>query len=457
MARSPPVESTPVRTLREVQRVLVARDLWPRARVVNDQARARIALSVWGAVVLIGAAAVSALIAEGHNVAIGAPPLHATWEPVVGAGSAGAVAAGALVFAGSRAAAYLPWRRLLVTSSVAAGGWAVAVSAIRGGDRLVAPLRSRFEYSAAVPRIHDVGDFLATFVDRLPSYPVHVQGHPPALVVALRALRDLGLTSDWWPALAFIAGGALAVPAVLVAARDVAGEANARRAAPFLVLAPAVIWLATSADALYTGVTAWGVALVIVATGRQDRRGDLAATAGGVLLGLGIFCSYGLVLVAIVPLTVAASRRRVRPVLLAAAGGGVVVLAFLVAGFWWLDGLLATRARYVSGVASRRPYGVFLVSNLAAFAIALGPAAAVGLARLRDRRLWLLVGAGVAIVALADLGGMSKGEVERIWLPFVPWMLLAAAAAAGPRRPGVLLAAQEGTTILVESLVRTPW
>ena len=26
------------------------------------------------------------------------------------------------------------------------------------------------------------------------------------------------------------------------------------------------------------------------------------------------------------------------------------------------------------------------------------------------------------MVVLADLSGMSKAEVERIWLPFVPWL-----------------------------------
>ena len=36
----------------------------------------------------------------------------------------------------------------------------------------------------------------------------------------------------------------------------------------------------------------------------------------------------------------------------------------------------------------------------------------------------LLVGATTVVVALADASGMSKAEVERIWLPFVPWLTL---------------------------------
>ena len=136
-----------------------------------------------------------------------------------------------------------------------------------------------------------------------------------------------------------------------------------------------------------------------------------------------------------------------------------MALAFLAAGYWWLDGFAAAREQYLGSVASTRPYGFFLFSDLAAFALALGPAAAVALARLRDRRLWLLVGGGLAAVALADLSGMSKGEVERIWLPFLPWVMLAARGAArrGFALSGALLAAQAALAIVVEVTVATGW
>ena len=253
--------------------------------------------------------------------------------------------------------------------------------------------------------------------------------------------------------------GALAVPAVLLATRDVGGEQLARRAAPFLVIAPTAIWLTTSADALYMGVSAWGAALVIVATGRRDRAGDLSAVCGGVLLAVAAFCSYGLVLVALVPIAVGVSRRRIRPLLVALAGSVLVTGVFAVAGFWWFAGLEATRARYDAGIAASRPYAAFVVIDLAAFALALGAATAVAFGRLRDRALWLLVGAALAAVVLADLSGMSKGEVERIWLPFTPWLLVAnvALTRSGRARPSGWLALQAGTAIVIESLVHTPW
>jgi hypothetical protein len=101
------------------------------------------------------------------------------------------------------------------------------------------------------------------------------------------------------------------------------------------------------------------------------------------------------------------ARRRLRPAVLAAAGVAVVLGAFAAAGFWWLSGLLRTRGIYVRGVARFRPYPYFLVGDLAAFAVIVGPATAAGLARLRDRREWLLVGGALAAALLADVSGWS--------------------------------------------------
>ena len=134
--------------------------------------------------------------------------------------------------------------------------------------------------------------------------------------------------------------------------------------------------------------------------------------------------------------------------MIAAACALAVVAALPPRGYWWLDGYDATREQYAAGIARTRPYGFFLFSNLAAFALATGPAVAIALGRLRDRRLWLLVGGGLAAVALADLSGMSKAEVERIWLPFLPWVLLATAAIRGTTARRDLLVAQAACAIV---------
>ena len=127
----------------------------------------------------------------------------------------------------------------------------------------------------------------------------------------------------------------------------------------------------------------------------------------------------------------------------------------------WIAGFAATRRRYWAGIAHHRPYAYFLVANLAAFALAVGPAAAVALAWLRDRGVWLLAGSALAVVGAADLSGLSKGEVERIWLPFVPWILVATAALAATRERAhdsrSWLAAQAATGLVLQLAVRSPW
>jgi len=175
-------------------------------------------------------------------------------------------------------------------------------------------------------------------------------------------------------------------------------------------------------------------------------------------------CSYGLVLLGVIPMVLAWRARALRALVVASVGGATVLLGFAAAGFWWFDGLAATRVRYFDGIAARRPYLLFLLVDLASFAVLVGPATAAGLARLRDRRLTWLVGAALVAVALADFSGMSKGEVERIWLPFAIWVLPAGAAVALRRTGGVAvtrvsgwLAAQVACAIVVQSVVRTPW
>jgi hypothetical protein len=151
------------------------------------------------------------------------------------------------------------------------------------------------------------------------------------------------------------------------------------------------------------------------------------------------------------------AERRVRPPLVGTASA-VATLALLVPfGFWWPAGLAATRHEY-DILPLERPFSFFVVANLAAWGLALGPATAVALARLRDRRLWLLVGGGVAAAVAADLSGLSNGEVERIWLPFTLWVLPAGAVLAVRAWPArAWLALQAATAVVIVATVRTEW
>jgi hypothetical protein len=409
--------------------------------------------------------AVGGVVLERHD----AMPLHAAFAVDIEAWIVlpVGVALACMVW-GARLARSLPWRRLLAVAWGASVLWTTSLAGLRGYGRITAPLEHAEEYLAVMPRVASMRGFLATFVDQIGTYPVHVQGHPPGLPLLLAALDRVGPGGSLPVALLYITVAGAAVPLVLLVAREVVDEEWARRAAPFLVVAPMSIWVATSADAFFTGVGAAAVALVVLATGRVGRRGDRTAVTGGLLFGCCAYLSYGLVLLALVPIAVAVRRRTARPIVLAGVGALPVVAAFSLAGFWWVDGLLATKAQYFVGVASRRPYEVYLVANLASFAIMLGPAAFAALTRLRDTRAWILAGSALCAVAIADVSGMSKAEVERIWLPFAPFVLLACGALWGDRvtngargrrfgTGAAWLSTQAACALAIEGLVRTAW
>ncbi|MBO4273286.1 hypothetical protein GSF24_22065, partial [Microbispora triticiradicis] len=154
----------------------------------------------------------------------------------------------------------------------------------------------------------------------------------------------------------------------------------------------------------------------------------------------------------------AGAARAARAAVLACLGGMAAVSAlFAAGGFWWPDGVAATHAEWAADPGAARPYLYFLFANLAVLALVTGPAATAGLAAPRlpagpaAGRI-LPVAALVAVLAL-DLSGVTRGEVERIWLPYALW-IIAAAGRAPDRR---LLAAQALTGLLLQGLVRSPW
>ncbi|MGH3388526.1 MAG: hypothetical protein ACRDOO_06580, partial [Actinomadura sp.] len=82
-------------------------------------------------------------------------------------------------------------------------------------------------------------------------------------------------------------------------------------------------------------------------------------------------------------------------------------------------------------------------------------AAPGGVSGTDPRRLgWLAAAALAGVLALA-LSGVTRGEVERIWIPYAAWLTTAAARHRAPAR-GPLLA-QAVTALVVEALVRSPW
>jgi hypothetical protein len=65
------------------------------------------------------------------------------------------------------------------------------------------------------------------------------------------------------------------------------------------------------------------------------------------------------------------------------------------------------------------------------------------------------VSGALLAVAIADASGLSKGEVERIWLPFTVWIIVAGSAHRPPAR--AWLAVQVVFALTVQTLIRTGW
>jgi hypothetical protein len=337
---------------------------------------------------------------------------------------------------------------------------------VDGPDGLSRVLGNRYEYLRTARGVGDVGTLLDTYAARIPidadhAWPTHVAGHPPGTLLFFVALARTGLGGDLAAGVVVTALAASTAVAVLVSLRALGAEDVARRAAPFLVLTPAAVFMAVSADALIGVVMAWGLACLALATRRW-----WWAVPAGLLLGGGVMMSYGMPLMGLVALAVLVAGRSWRPLPVAAAVATGVVLAFAAAGFAWWEAFPVLRERYHDGIAQDRPQSYWWYGDLACLVVAAGPlllpalaaaAAATASATRRAARVpLLLVGSTAAVVVLADASGMSKGEVERIWLPFVPWLTISCALLPDRwRRWGLGL--QVVAALVVQHLLYTTW
>ncbi|WP_431997967.1 hypothetical protein [Streptomyces fungicidicus] len=440
------------------------------------RATARDLSAVVAAALLVGAAVLAgARIQDRHGtLRVNWPPLLADWAPHTGPGTPAAlVVAAAVVAYGPSLAARLSWRPLLLAVWAASLAWTWSLALVDGWHRGVAgQLTTPHEYLRAVDRFRDVPAALRTFdahilLDSPDNWPAHVAGHPPGATLVFVLLDRAGLGGGGWAGAFVITTGTTAAVAVLIAVRRLADESLARRAAPFLVLAPAAVWVGTSADGFFTAVAAWAVALLALAvTGRHPARTGLGA---GLLSGLTVYLSYGLTLFAVIGAAVLLLGTRRLPALPYAAAGFLVVPAvFTALGFDWWEAYRLLVTRYHQGAGGVRPYGYWVWANLACTVLITGPATVAGLRRagglltgvrrLPPRaaapRLALLAGAALVALLIADLSGMSKAETERIWLPFAFWLLPAAAFLPGAR---AWLAGQAVLALLLNHLLLTGW
>ncbi|MFD0850968.1 hypothetical protein ACFQ07_01915 [Actinomadura adrarensis] len=64
---------------------------------------------------------------------------------------------------------------------------------------------------------------------------------------------------------------------------------------------------------------------------------------------------------------------------------------------------------------------------------------------------------GAALIGLLalDVSGVTRGEVERIWIPYAAWVVLASAQHHPPAR--AWLSAQAALAVTIQALVSSHW
>jgi methylthioxylose transferase len=100
-----------------------------------------------------------------------------------------------------------------------------------------------------------------------------------------------------------------------------------------------------------------------------------------------------------------------------------------------------------------------LLAGLAALCVTAGPAILAGLAMLRRGVLGpatILPLTAILAMAVGLTSTLSKGEVERIYLPFLVWLLPAAAFLPASRQR-LWLAATVAMTLAVQTCWRLKW
>lgn len=310
------------------------------------------------------------------------------------------------------------------------------------------------EYLPGLPALsYGQGFFLDRFAELVPSLPVNVAGHPPALMLLI---DTLGLTTANRLAALCIAAAVLTPAVTYAVARALElTEERARLAALLAALSPMLLLLGiTSADAVFMIVGA------ITALLLANRRTGIRAV-GCLALAVAAFFSWALLAIGAWAAIVALVREGWRTGLVLAAACGVSFLAFnavlaLAFGYDPIGTLRATEAYYRSSAASERPYKFWLFGSPTAFAALLGLPMAAGLLVAARRGLPAGLALG-SVIAIASVAGFTKAETERIWLPFVPLACVAAAEVLRPAQVRWIAPLLLTQALVVTVLFQTIW
>jgi hypothetical protein len=411
---------------------------------------------------VVGGLALTAL-ARRLDLRVGVPgaPFTGEYRFKVEVGTALAPAVALLVLGGVRAGVVerLGWRRLLLVSYGAALAWSLALAVVDGGNGLAFPIANGNEYLRDLPAVGSPATFVRHFVGNAGHFTVATRTHPPAPVLLLWLLRRLGVTRPSTIGVVVTALGCATVPAVAVAMRSLCGETAARRLLPALVLAPYAVWVAVSMDGVTAALCAVSIALGVLAS--EPGRTPRWALGSGVALGVAALFSYAVGWLAATLLVVCFLRRRATTIAMIGAGALLPVALARIAGFVWPDGLTAAQADWSLRVGPHRSWLLWAVLDVVVLVVACGPHVVTAARRVRRTPGWpFLVGAGVGVV-FAIGSGLARGEVERSFLPFFPWLLVPVTGRdddGEPAKPSLLLLALgAAAAVVIESVLRSAW
>ena len=401
-------------------------------------------------------------LAKAHyEIKLDAAPFVGMWKWRIGPRLLLSVAVAAVAVAVLPAAAQRIRCRWLVVMCAAFNAlFAFVLAASDGWRAVIGPVVDPTEYWVGVKLADPFSLFLRTFARQGLYFTVHVRGHPPGMMLLLIMMRPLGLHSPWAAAaLSFIGCGATVV-AVSVTVWRLVGIEAARRAALLLAIAPFAVWQGTSADAFYCGVASSAIALAAVAATSEGARSQISGFGSGVIMAGAAFLTYGAITLAPIFVTMVLITRTWRWLPAFALGGSVVVGTFLWGGFWWLEGFRATQHHYWEGTAKFRPPVYFAIANLVvlSFAIGLPTLASLPNAVLRRTKLSALIISALVCVAIAEASQYSKGETERIWLIYMPWLVISGVAVAGTKnRQRWWITTQAATAIVLQAALVSKW
>lgn len=359
----------------------------------------------------------------------------------------------------------MPWRWLLLTSYLATAAWTFALALVDGGNGLVRPVTNPDEYLSDVGTVGtDPAGYLHDFVSRAPELSVATRQHPPLPVLLLWTAQRLGIHRPTMLGSLLTLTGILVVPLVAVATRSLAGERAGRELLPVLVLAPYAVWVAVSMDAVTAALGAGLVTAGVLASERRRGWGWRIgwAAGSGLLLGVAALFSYAVAWLGVSVICVYFVRRQ--PLLNVVTGVCALLplAAAQLAGFVWTDGLTAAQKDFSERVGPHRSAVVWGFLGLVVLVVACGPAIVSSARKLRRTPAWPFLVGGALGVGFAVVAGLARGEAERSWLPFFPWLLVATVA---PERPGgtptsvpaPLLAVGAIGAVVLQAVLRTAW